>query len=178
MRRPEGTKVICGETGDAFDRAKDAAAWASARPGRYVHPQRVSVACHQLTSIAGELHFYFGVPGGTAPEFRGRRTLGPVVEVRRLFRTWPNAHAAARDLAGRGADTTRVQRLVMRIGRSIRSGRPDPSGKLWQHAPRCTGCGVTLAVAADGSWRFNGKGWEHRCPGLHPQVGHLPAEVA
>lgn len=45
---------------------------------------------------------------------------------------------------------------------------------LW----RCPGCQETTTDdwAADSSWRWNGEAWEHRCDGLHPQVGHLLAE--
>lgn len=28
----------------------------------------------------------------------------------------------------------------------------------------------------DGTWRWNGEAWEHRCHGVHPQVGHWVPE--
>ena len=46
---------------------------------------------------------------------------------------------------------------------------------------RCTACGAvrrphpgTYSELAD--WRHDGERWEHRCPGAHPQAGHMPAE--
>lgn len=38
-------------------------------------------------------------------------------------------------------------------------------------------CGACRAkwTAIDPSWRWNGRAWEHKCPGLHPQAGHFRA---
>ena len=48
----------------------------------------------------------------------------------------------------------------------------DPNG-TW----KCS-CGAVKdqGMAADMSWRWNGADWEHRCPGNHPQAGHMQAE--
>ena len=34
----------------------------------------------------------------------------------------------------------------------------------------CSGCGAPCNPY-DGAWRY-GVGWEHKCPGNHPQCGH------
>ena len=31
-------------------------------------------------------------------------------------------------------------------------------------------------MTSDTSWRWNGDDWEHRCPGMHPQAGHMRAD--
>lgn len=48
----------------------------------------------------------------------------------------------------------------------------DPNG-TW----KCS-CGAVKdqGMSADMSWRWNGVDWEHRCPGNHPQAGHMRAE--
>lgn len=40
--------------------------------------------------------------------------------------------------------------------------------------PRCTACGADMREP-NGRWRYTAPGWEHKCPGIHPQVGHMPA---
>lgn len=41
-------------------------------------------------------------------------------------------------------------------------------------ADECGSCGAKWAI--DPTWRWNGKGWEHKCPGLPAQAGHFPAK--
>ena len=38
----------------------------------------------------------------------------------------------------------------------------------------CTTCNTQPGL--DPTWRWNGKAWEHRCQGVHPQVGHWEME--
>ena len=40
---------------------------------------------------------------------------------------------------------------------------------------KCERCSAWGNVA-DGAWRFNGIGFEHKCPDADPQSGHFPAE--
>lgn len=41
---------------------------------------------------------------------------------------------------------------------------------------KCGSCGAELpAQITDGSWRWKGDAWEHRCDGMHPQAGHSEA---
>lgn len=43
---------------------------------------------------------------------------------------------------------------------------------LW----RCEGCGDAYDFETDrGAWRWTGLIYEHKCPGLEPQAGHMPA---
>lgn len=37
--------------------------------------------------------------------------------------------------------------------------------------PKCAACGDTPSCG-DGSWRWSGTDWEHRCKDAHPQTGH------
>jgi hypothetical protein len=39
------------------------------------------------------------------------------------------------------------------------------------HDWRCPSCGVRLSVS-DSSARWNGREWEHKCAGQHPQAGY------
>jgi len=40
---------------------------------------------------------------------------------------------------------------------------------------RCSCC-KARCEPRDPSWRFNGRDWEHQCPGNHPQCGYFVAE--
>lgn len=41
----------------------------------------------------------------------------------------------------------------------------------------CPDCGSKPSDWGDASWRWNGENWEHRCKGVHPQVGHWVVEA-
>lgn len=41
---------------------------------------------------------------------------------------------------------------------------------------QCSRCKAKPAL--DGSWRWNGEIWEHKCADSHPQAGHYPSEFA
>jgi hypothetical protein len=61
-----------------------------------------------------------------------------------------------------------VWSFLMRLLESARVQRPLKG--------LCSACGAPLdARAGDGSWRWNGEFWEHKCPGSHPQAGHFRA---
>lgn len=51
---------------------------------------------------------------------------------------------------------------------------PDsrPAPFPWPQPSHCGDCG-TVYHFADSSWRSAGDHWQHRCPGHHPQSGHL-----
>lgn len=40
--------------------------------------------------------------------------------------------------------------------------------------PRCTVCGEVM-IDRDEGWRWLAPGWEHKCPQIHGQAGHMPA---
>jgi hypothetical protein len=40
---------------------------------------------------------------------------------------------------------------------------------------RCSCCGEKWKIDEMGAWRWSGEQWEHKCPGLHPQAGHMPS---
>lgn len=41
----------------------------------------------------------------------------------------------------------------------------------------CSACGVPRPVMPDGSWRWTGERWEHKCPDAHPQAGYFEEEL-
>jgi hypothetical protein len=38
----------------------------------------------------------------------------------------------------------------------------------------CSHCKAKISV--NPAWRWNGREWEHRCPGAHAQAGHFKQE--
>lgn len=45
----------------------------------------------------------------------------------------------------------------------------------YEREKHCERCGATNTVA-DATWRWAGDHWQHRCKGVHPQVGHWPMD--
>jgi hypothetical protein len=69
-----------------------------------------------------------------------------------------------------------------RKGEEVRAVLADVAEGAWTeryHATglwRCEGCGDAYDAESEMSrWRWTGEAYEHKCPGLHSQAGHMPA---
>lgn len=49
---------------------------------------------------------------------------------------------------------------------------PVAGAGLERHLGVCPDCGSAQNKLSDATWRFAGHGWQHRCRGVHGQVGH------
>ena len=88
---------------------------------------------------------------------------------------WPET------IEDREAERDAQNRREMEAIRALPSHEPNPEAWGPRGTWRCTACGavrephpVTYSELAH--WRHDGQRWEHRCPGAHPQAGHMPAE--
>jgi len=57
----------------------------------------------------------------------------------------------------------------------------DPEGdccRMWAITVGVVCSQCKAKIAADGSWRWNGEEWEHKCQNVHPQAGHFKQESA
>lgn len=69
-----------------------------------------------------------------------------------------------------GQSTAREISYAAQHGKRMRWWESDTA------RPVCSRCGAIEGIGPyDTAWRYNGDGWEHKCPGALPQAGHFPA---
>lgn len=69
-----------------------------------------------------------------------------------------------------GQSTAREIAYAAQHGKRLRWWEPNTARAV------CGRCGAIEGIGPyDMAWRYNGDGWEHKCPGALPQAGHFAA---
>lgn len=135
-------------------------------------------ACRQIVDQAGTCPAYIH-PVSHECDYKGPRTQAPDCDVNKMVQCWVT-HFLSRGYMATCRKCGCTDDNACEIGcfwaepdlcsACVKPGWTPEELLATMPEGGCPNCGSHDVF--DGTWRFNGENWEHRCADVHPQAGH------